>query len=351
MTSRPEDIAYCLLGIFDVNIPLIHGEGREKAFIRLQQEFLKFSDDETIFAWKTDSIMALKKPYWGLLSTSPRFFKEAYTVYKPRFKSRLNTHPTNITNRGVHIELSIEPLGCDKSGTIYLGILHCIGSTGGALAIVLQRISNVEPVYTRIVPDLLVEILHSDFPIPVSMFSPYFREEYTHQAYQRGLNRDDFDFAHYSVTQPKAQSIFVRSISEVLERITGLYLSSPTILRTPIEDSVEGSLEARVTDYSSGWSEFHKDGSDDGREIWCKIKYVSAGVEPLPPNPFRTAPTFIKPWYIISERPYSNENLIPDSDNYQLPNDFSLEAGCATGIQQECLLYKTDLFLIVEDIS
>ena len=32
VTTRDEDIAYCLLGIFDVNMPLLYGEG-ERAFI------------------------------------------------------------------------------------------------------------------------------------------------------------------------------------------------------------------------------------------------------------------------------------------------------------------------------
>ena len=36
-TKRKEDKAYCLLGIFDVFIPLIYGEG-ENAFIRLEEE-------------------------------------------------------------------------------------------------------------------------------------------------------------------------------------------------------------------------------------------------------------------------------------------------------------------------
>jgi hypothetical protein len=49
-TSRPEDIAYCMLGIFDVNMPLIYGEG-SKAFVRLQEEIIKISDDHSIFAW------------------------------------------------------------------------------------------------------------------------------------------------------------------------------------------------------------------------------------------------------------------------------------------------------------
>jgi len=34
-TTRTEDTAYCLLGIFGVNMPLLYGEG-SKAFIRLQ---------------------------------------------------------------------------------------------------------------------------------------------------------------------------------------------------------------------------------------------------------------------------------------------------------------------------
>ncbi|KAK3364641.1 hypothetical protein B0T25DRAFT_599039 [Lasiosphaeria hispida] len=38
-TTRVEDIAYCLFGIFGVNMPLLYGEG-EKAFVRLQQELL-----------------------------------------------------------------------------------------------------------------------------------------------------------------------------------------------------------------------------------------------------------------------------------------------------------------------
>jgi len=37
-TTRREDKAYSLLGIFDVSIPLIYGEGREKAFKRLRKE-------------------------------------------------------------------------------------------------------------------------------------------------------------------------------------------------------------------------------------------------------------------------------------------------------------------------
>jgi hypothetical protein len=37
------------MGIFDVNMALLYGEGR-KAFIRLQEEILKSTDDEPLFA-------------------------------------------------------------------------------------------------------------------------------------------------------------------------------------------------------------------------------------------------------------------------------------------------------------
>jgi hypothetical protein len=40
-TKREEDAAYALLGIFDVHMPLIYGEGRQKALARLRMEIEK----------------------------------------------------------------------------------------------------------------------------------------------------------------------------------------------------------------------------------------------------------------------------------------------------------------------
>ena len=55
--TRAEDIAYSLLGIFDVNMPLLYGEGKTKAFRRLQEEIMKISEDESIFAWEDAEVM------------------------------------------------------------------------------------------------------------------------------------------------------------------------------------------------------------------------------------------------------------------------------------------------------
>lgn len=37
-TTREEDMAYSLLGIFNIHILLLYGEGKEKALKRLQKE-------------------------------------------------------------------------------------------------------------------------------------------------------------------------------------------------------------------------------------------------------------------------------------------------------------------------
>jgi hypothetical protein len=50
VTKRKEDIAYSLLGIFGVVMPMIYGEG-DQAFSRLQQEIIKKSRDDSILAW------------------------------------------------------------------------------------------------------------------------------------------------------------------------------------------------------------------------------------------------------------------------------------------------------------
>jgi hypothetical protein len=49
-TTRLEDEAYCLLGIFNCNMPLLYGEGKQ-AFVRLQKEILENSNDQSLFSW------------------------------------------------------------------------------------------------------------------------------------------------------------------------------------------------------------------------------------------------------------------------------------------------------------
>ncbi|KAF2969621.1 hypothetical protein GQX73_g3950 [Xylaria multiplex] len=64
-TTRPEDRAYSLMGIFDVHMPLLYGEGGDKAFERLQGEIIKGVNDQSIL---------LHRGYRHILATSPDDF-------------------------------------------------------------------------------------------------------------------------------------------------------------------------------------------------------------------------------------------------------------------------------------
>ena len=68
-TTREEDRAYSLMGLFDIYMPMIYGE-REKAFLRLQQQLIQKSKDESIFAWDMD-FPVNTQAYSGLFSPSP----------------------------------------------------------------------------------------------------------------------------------------------------------------------------------------------------------------------------------------------------------------------------------------
>lgn len=50
-TTRVEDMAYSMLGIFNINMPILYGEGN-RAFLRLQEEILKQSQDQSILVWR-----------------------------------------------------------------------------------------------------------------------------------------------------------------------------------------------------------------------------------------------------------------------------------------------------------
>lgn len=89
-TTRAEDIAYSLLGLFGVNMPMLYGEG-ERAFIRLQEEIMKHSDDHSIFAWSSDD-----NKYRGLLAKSPVDFRNCYNIISS--SSRLNRLLFSVTN-------------------------------------------------------------------------------------------------------------------------------------------------------------------------------------------------------------------------------------------------------------
>ncbi|KAK4159239.1 heterokaryon incompatibility protein-domain-containing protein [Cladorrhinum sp. PSN259] len=84
-TTRVEDTAYCLLGILGVNMPLIYGEG-SRAFIRIQEELLKISDDMTILAWGL--FLERKRLEWREIQHPWKVYSDPLAQHSHPFRSR-----------------------------------------------------------------------------------------------------------------------------------------------------------------------------------------------------------------------------------------------------------------------
>ncbi|CAJ2500184.1 Uu.00g030370.m01.CDS01 [Anthostomella pinea] len=100
LTTRPEDMAYSLLGLFGVNMPLLYGEGGEKAFRRLQLEVLKLSADESLFAWGLRSPLG---KLTGMLAASGRDFAGSERVASVPIYSGVQTRFVTV-DRGIAIQ-------------------------------------------------------------------------------------------------------------------------------------------------------------------------------------------------------------------------------------------------------
>lgn len=93
VATRPEDRAYSLMGLFDVNMPMLYGEGGEKAFLRLQLEILRQVDDQTILAWELRPKVAVVT---GLLATSPDCFELCSDITQREFyETKRRLKPTD----------------------------------------------------------------------------------------------------------------------------------------------------------------------------------------------------------------------------------------------------------------
>ncbi|KAJ1326382.1 hypothetical protein MN608_07829 [Microdochium nivale] len=115
-TTRIEDQAYCLLGLFGVTMALVYGEG-EQAFLRLQEEIMKHSDDQSIFAWQlpvadlqavangTSTDVEVEKG--GILARRPSWFANSGRVVGAY--SNRDSSPFSITNKGLQMSIPIIP--------------------------------------------------------------------------------------------------------------------------------------------------------------------------------------------------------------------------------------------------
>lgn len=109
-TKRKEDIAYCLLGIFNISMSMIYGE-KEKAFERLQLKILEQTTDDSILAWgwadtdtKGKSPEASDPISAGVFASSPRDFACCGHVV-PHAQS--SNHNSTLTVSGGYLHTSL----------------------------------------------------------------------------------------------------------------------------------------------------------------------------------------------------------------------------------------------------
>jgi len=138
-TTRVEDLAYSLLGIFDVHMPLLYGEG-DKAFLRLQEEILKDSDDQSLFAWNPSSQGLDSR---GVLAPTPDYFQSSGNIVPT--PPTMESQSYFMTNKGLYINI---PLSI--AGNRACALLDCQYETdfSGRLVIHLEE-TDVPNVYQR----------------------------------------------------------------------------------------------------------------------------------------------------------------------------------------------------------
>jgi hypothetical protein len=122
ITTRDEDIAYCLMGLLEINMPLLYGEGGTKAFVRLQEECIKLKLDQSFLTW-------LLHPCDRRLMDSNASFLASHPTYFERC-SRVSitsddVDPFSINNKGLQIRLPVFQDNRNHISSVYFAVLAC----------------------------------------------------------------------------------------------------------------------------------------------------------------------------------------------------------------------------------
>ena len=130
-TTRVEDRAYSLMGLLNVNMPMLYGEGK-KAFHRLQLEIIRSSNDQSIFAW---GFWSSSVRIGSILADDPSDFKDCSGMELMNHAKLIKIFPelssTNtdhfdvfpITNRGIQIWMPLRRYR--GSNSVFKAYLPC----------------------------------------------------------------------------------------------------------------------------------------------------------------------------------------------------------------------------------
>ncbi|KAK5662368.1 hypothetical protein OQA88_8278 [Cercophora sp. LCS_1] len=157
-TTRIEDRAYSLLGIFNINMPLLYGEGH-KAFFRLQQHIASHYNDLSLFAWQSgpryEDHGGGALLFSGLFAPTPDQFWSCNTL-KRHWDYFSSAVEFGITNAGLRIDGSClcKDTSSNPNDIHYLLPLDCLVD-GPKPHWVAVRLRKVGDTYVRYLPGSL----------------------------------------------------------------------------------------------------------------------------------------------------------------------------------------------------
>lgn len=153
-TTRLEDRAYSLLGLFDIHMPLIYGEGF-KSFIRLQQQIATENNDLSLFAWSDPQTSC--SSFSGILATSPDQFSHCSSLrmHTDQFET---IRELAITNSGLRMKKSLLCADPDVHGAYLLGLncVECSVRTNQERKWLAIRLTKVGSIFLRTQSDSFV---------------------------------------------------------------------------------------------------------------------------------------------------------------------------------------------------
>ncbi|KAI0744065.1 heterokaryon incompatibility protein-domain-containing protein [Daedaleopsis nitida] len=157
-TTRVEDRAYSLMGLFGVHMPTIYGEGTH-AFVRLQQEIIKQSSDQSIFAWgrvhpsfttacQTGSALSnahgAQAESEALLAPCPSAFSDSANItplsmeeFTAKFRKRCRVPVFNPTSYGMRTTLPLVSVPNRRSAAA--AVLACQNESGSLVLLFLRQ--------------------------------------------------------------------------------------------------------------------------------------------------------------------------------------------------------------------
>ena len=268
-TTRVEDLAYCLLGLFGINMPLLYGEGSQ-AFIRLQEVIIQKTNDLSLAAWS--SSIPGGELYSGILASSIQAFRSCGNLTGDRLAE------FSVTNRGIRITKQLLANTDPPHYGLYLGYEEGLDSS--ILYLVLQKtrdgdfvrdngisggirrercpidVQNLgeQTIYLRRTSGFSIRQLDHDLTtlrrgglqitweedLVIVAAEPQELWDSAHRVLLEGLRPALFVFRHVSPPYDSVAIIIIRDAFESVFMLSGLSPALPHIMKTLFSTTKEG---------------------------------------------------------------------------------------------------------------